>query len=191
MINWNNITDTIAYYSDMYTMVDIPWTVDRQYTNVTCPNERFTVVTNNMGDLVGSAEQSFVQQAHKHQLKPGRYMAVTPCFRNEDVLDRFHQQYFMKLELFDSIPHLDVDNQVEGLAGNAMGLFDQLLRKGGITKTDSLLERKKTTDGYDVLFDGIELGSYGVRKYDDIQWLYGTGIAEPRFSSAINFYMNS
>jgi hypothetical protein len=32
------------------------------------------------------------------------------------------------------------------------------------------------------MYNGFELGSYGVRQYHDITWIYGTGIAEPRFS---------
>jgi hypothetical protein len=37
--------------------------------------------------------------------------------------------------------------------------------------------------------DGIELGSYGIRTVGNVSFAYGTGLAEPRFSYAINkFY---
>jgi hypothetical protein len=40
----------------------------------------------------------------------------------------------------------------------------------------------KTNIGYDLELNNIELGSYGVRKYGQLHWVYGTGLAEPRFS---------
>jgi hypothetical protein len=30
----------------------------------------------------------------------------------------------------------------------------------------------------------IEIGSYGMREYENFKWIYGTGMAEPRFSKA-------
>ena len=31
----------------------------------------------------------------------------------------------------------------------------------------------------------IELGSYGTRKYKNIEWVFGTGLAEPRLSRVL------
>jgi len=31
-----------------------------------------------------------------------------------------------------------------------------------------------------------ELGSYGIRSCEFLDWIYATGVAEPRFSSLIN-----
>ncbi len=38
---------------------------------------------------------------------------------------------------------------------------------------------------YDLNYKGIELGSYGTRKYKDINWVFGTGLAEPRLSKVL------
>ena len=37
----------------------------------------------------------------------------------------------------------------------------------------------------DITADGIELGSYGVRECEFVRWIYGTGLAEPRFSTLL------
>jgi hypothetical protein len=44
---------------------------------------------------------------------------------------------------------------------------------------------KDTPDGYDIMYDDIELGSYGIRKCEFLEWIYGTGCAEPRLSNLI------
>jgi hypothetical protein len=35
---------------------------------------------------------------------------------------------------------------------------------------------------FDLICKGIELGSYGIRKYNNHKWIYATGVAEPRLS---------
>jgi hypothetical protein len=32
---------------------------------------------------------------------------------------------------------------------------------------------------------GIELGSYGIREHDNLKWVFGTGLAEPRLSKVL------
>jgi hypothetical protein len=44
--------------------------------------------------------------------------------------------------------------------------------------TDNVLQ-------YDIQYNGIELGSYGIRSCDFLEWIYGTAIAEPRLTLAI------
>jgi hypothetical protein len=39
-------------------------------------------------------------------------------------------------------------------------------------------------DTYDIEINGIEVGSYGIRSVDDVQYIYGTGLALPRYSTA-------
>ena len=43
----------------------------------------------------------------------------------------------------------------------------------------------KTEEGYDLEVGGIEIGSYGIRKCDYLEWIYGTACAEPRMSVVI------
>ena len=41
-----------------------------------------------------------------------------------------------------------------------------------------------TPEGYDIELYGIEIGSYGIRRVRGFSWIYGTMLAEPRFSEA-------
>ena len=50
-----------------------------------------------------------------------------------------------------------------------------------LVKTDD----ERSDESYDIESNGIELGSYGIRQHENITWVYGTGLAEPRLSIAI------
>ena len=52
---------------------------------------------------------------------------------------------------------------------------------------NSNFEIVKTEEGLDIELNGIEIGSYGYRSYKDFHWIYGTALAEPRFSLAAGF----
>lgn len=119
--------------------------------------------------LVGSAEQSFLAM----NLPPGAYCAITPCFRHEPTLDILHQTTFMKLELFVTFEDATVDRVV----GDAMEVMAVLSGQRPDIVTTEI--------GYDLELAGIEVGSYGERIHDDYgRWVYGTGLALPRFSVA-------
>ena len=57
---------------------------------------------------------------------------------------------------------------------------------------DSILPIKtyvqETNDGFDIMVDDFELGSYGIRECDFLEWIYGTACAEPRTSKLITLY---
>jgi hypothetical protein len=44
----------------------------------------------------------------------------------------------------------------------------------------------ETEDGWDLELLGIEVGSYGIRRIGDVQYMYGTGLAEPRFGQVLS-----
>jgi hypothetical protein len=121
------------------------------------------------------------------QLKPGRYICATPCFRDEPVIDELHREYFFKVELINTIGPFDEDGLLD-VVNHAMELFKLFgLDVGVITPENVPL----TSNDCDIVTrqEGIELGSYGIREaviYDkNIQWIYGTGVAEPRTSIAL------
>jgi len=43
----------------------------------------------------------------------------------------------------------------------------------------------RTAIGWDLNLYGQEIGSYGIRKLGGHHWVYGTGLAEPRFSTLV------
>jgi hypothetical protein len=170
LINYNLISDAINWYQNNgFEYIEVPWKVSKEAMSVTFPNSK--------KGLVGSAEQSFIQMMLDGKLKNGKYVACTPCFRNE-VVDEYHYPYFMKVELIDFGSSSYNQNLLL-----SKKFFESRLH----VKSEIKFKELKTKDGFDLLmsFDSkneLEVGSYGVRKYKDFIWSYGTGIAEPRFS---------
>jgi len=186
-INWKLIGDAVEFYKDHgFEYVEVPWIVARDIAEITIPeglNYDCVMVAKDHGVLVGSAEQSFLQlqfmDSHLSLNKPGRFVSCSPCFRNEPVIDKWHRQTFMKVELYVTLP--DHHEACEEIIGLAMKFFD-----GHIADDVADLRRIMTPLGYDIELNGIEIGSYGMRKFGNHAWVYGTGLAEPRFSSVLN-----
>lgn len=141
-------------------------------------------------ELVGSAEQSFAMMISNGTLKPGRYMAVTPCFRFEpEGYGRMHQMHFIKLEL---INYEDYDghyiNDIINMVNMCRKFFSFKLNTG--THKVQIYESEEENFGViDLMFNNIEVGSYGSRDIVNglVGWkkyIYGTGLALPRFSLA-------
>lgn len=113
-------------------------------------------------ELVGSAEQSFAMRISNGTLKPGRYMAVTPCFRFEpNGYGIIHQMYFIKLELIiyeDFKEHYI--NEIINLVNLCKTFFAYRLDK----ESCKVRSCNSEVDGViDLMYNNIELGSYGSR----------------------------
>ncbi|HLC71625.1 MAG TPA: hypothetical protein VJI32_06440 [Candidatus Nanoarchaeia archaeon] len=169
------------YQSRGYQKIDVPWAVDKEVLDITLP------VGKKGADLldkklVGSAEQSYLQLLKEKKIASGKYVATTPCFR-DDLIDELHQHYFLKTELI----HIDLqgnlgEKDIEKIIDNALEFFGFLLP----------VKKQQTDIGYDIVDEklGIELGSYGTRQHQfsedyTVQWAYGTGIALPRLTYVI------
>lgn len=179
-VNWHLLSEAVTFYAreGQFSLIDVPWAVPKEDVMITCPSEDAALTVPELGSLVGSAEQSFVSLSRRGQLKPGRWMAITPCFRKEPVLDDLHLPYFMKLELFDSslsdrMPFLEMTYLAQRFFLEVGEAPEELLKIG------------KTEEGTDLVLNDIEIGSYGSREYENVSWNYGTGLAEPRFSTAL------
>jgi hypothetical protein len=176
-INWNNLIQTLEYFkSQGYTYLEVPWIVPEKITAITFDRE--DVFVTKLGDLVGSAEQSFLDMNLRGTLPKGKFCALTPCFRSEKEITNLKRFYFMKVELI----HTDVvdEKTLLEVTTKCLHWFSYLLNDRAYIVT--------TENGYDIEYKGIELGSYGIREYSKFRspfkWLYATGIAEPRFSQA-------
>lgn len=174
LIDYRLLADAIAFYSARgYQQVEVPWLVGADAILATIPPQHLDgamMVEQRSEYLVGSAEQGFLEI----DLPPGRYMAVSPCFRAGEV-DALHQETFMKLELHQTS---DTDlSYVHDMIDDACEFFDQHCGSRPLFIND-------TADGWDIEIAGIEVGSYGVRDSGGRTWVYGTGLALPRFSLA-------
>jgi hypothetical protein len=178
-VDWKNLSDAVAYFTSAgYRYVEVPWSVPGEITRVTCPEERW-IVSSSLGDLVGSAEQSFMHLKREGQLGPGKFVACSPCFRNEDTVDDLHQRTFMKVELYQDADMSDPLGCVQRHVSEVVA-FHRTLLPG---MEHHLTIRRVGPLAIDIELDGIEIGSYGVRSWNGCDWLYGTAIAEPRFTS--------
>lgn len=177
--SWQNISEAIKFYIENgFSYKNVPWTVPKHISMITCPDRNRTYTTNTAVDLVGSSEQSFLWLHELGDLPRGKYVTCTPCFRNEPVIDILHQTNFMKVELFAN--EVADEKTLHNIIDTAYTFFSSLK---GHRKS---LAIEKTDDGFDITNNGIEIGSYGIRHHANLSWIYGTGIAEPRFTTSIS-----
>lgn len=192
---YKRLLEAVAYYEKCgFKYVDVPWAVGEEAIGITRPPHASVEGGCHMvaggGPLfpVASAEQSFIQlQLDAHgsldNRIAGSFCTLTPCFRNEPTLDDLHQPYFMKVELvsWDRTTREDMDKMI----ASARLLFEKDLW------VDCVHNSEKDPIGvvaYDLVatHTGVELGSYGIREHPRVgRWLYGTGLAEPRYSYAL------
>jgi hypothetical protein len=184
-----------------FKFLDAPWAVTREAVMMTRPpwvaGEPFGYAAGGVFQYpVASAEQSFIQMQMDAIAAGtrigGNYCAITPCFRNESVLDDLHHPYFMKLELIvwnggirDLTGMLDIAREWLGREHPGDHPGDDLLTSV-VPNNDP--DPLSVTQAYDIstVLTGIELGSYGIRMHDKVgRWAYGTGLAEPRYSLAL------
>lgn len=180
MIDYGNIHKSVGFYSDKgFVRIEAPWTVSPAISAITKPDGKTDYVLKHNGkSLVASGEQSFLYLYLKNHLPKGRFQAVTPCFRDE-TFDHLHSKYFIKNELIDTV---DVcESNLLDIVVMCMEFFGQVLGKDNVVT-------RKTNEGFDIVCvaDGkdIELGSYGIRNCEFLDWIYATGCAEPRLSDA-------
>lgn len=179
-IDWARIGRAVSFYEKCgFTYIEVPWYVDERFVEVTYPETLSPThdFQTKRGELVGSAEQSFLQLTAAGELpsyvNKAKWLAVTPCFRDNQPDDEFHYPYFMKAELY--WPWAEPSS----VAALLSAAFEFFISEGAAP------EIVKTDEGWDLNVGGIEVGSYGFREVADLQWAYGTAVAEPRFSQAL------
>lgn len=173
-IDYRKFTHALDYYeAHGYGYIDVPWVVSQEATNTTLPADRIATSVQ-YGDLVGSAEQSFVELMMRGRAIT-KACAITPCFRMEDTYDELHHAYFMKLELINTKA---TQENLEATIRDAHGYFSRY--------TDSEII-STGPDMYDIIDaqHKIELGSYGIRLCGDTPFIYGTGLALPRLDTVL------
>jgi len=176
MINYKILHDSIEYYEKAgFKRIEAPWTVSEYIDNITKPPGIISFqLKHNDKCLVASGEQSFLYLYLKEFLPLGSYQCITPCYRLESF-DFTHSKYFMKNELIKT----DVVNWAEltKITDTCLTFFKNYIPNVEIVDTE---------DGFDIEYKGMELGSYGIRNCEFLEWIYATGVAEPRLSKIIN-----
>jgi len=184
MIDYGIIDASIKHYEKCgYTRVETPWTVTKAVSDITRPPEakEMSLKHEDGKVLVASGEQSFLYQYLKGFLPKGKFQTVTPCFRH-DPFDSLHTKYFIKNELIvtDFNP-IDAASVLESVVRDAFIFFKDFF-PNYLPEVQPLKIKETGLRQFDILFDNVELGSYGIRRCDFLTWVYGTGCAEPRFT---------
>lgn len=164
-----------------YQQVEVPWIVAEQILHLTSPITTPHLLVKpegqtKIGGLIGSGEQGLL--AIREQLKIGKWMTLTPCFRVEPKYDNLYKQQFIKIELMEVLDPKEGQKDwfLKGMISNAVRVMSTWERD---------VKLVETKDGFDLQVNEIEVGSYGLRQWGDFHWIYGTGLAEPRFSVAV------
>ena len=189
-IDYSILSAASRYYAGKYKEIgDAPWFVGEEAISSTKPSFAPLLKLNSPEAAddyschpVASAEQSFIQLMLWDIMPVGRHFAITPCVRSEpiDSLCDTVRFCFMKLELINYTANVKpAENLLTEIVDDALYFF----KDWGV---DVFTEA--TDQGIDILHvkTGLELGSYGIRQWKDYNWVYGTGLAEPRFSIARN-----
>lgn len=200
---WEYISQSINLYQNAgYEYIDVPWIVTRDALAVTLPPYKtgFSIfetmrLNSEANCLVGSAEQSFIDMmisGHPAMRAGGRYVAASPCFR-DDAPDELHKTWFFKVELIDVFP--GALTRVGPKREEAWRMCNTALRvmKDVAGAGDDEMKIVETPEGFDIEYCGIEVGSYGVRVLNHpkakYEWVYGTGMAIPRFQIASDVHL--
>lgn len=180
MISYKNLADSIDYYqSHGYIRIEAPWLVPPCIDDITKPvDKKHYMLKHNDKCLVASGEQSFLYLYLKENLPKGKFQTVTPCFRDERY-DLYHEKYFMKNELIITDDISDI--ALSQIINDAFNFFSSKVMN------KDKLQIVQTDIGFDIVYNindnkAVELGSYGIRECEFLQWVYGTGCAEPRLS---------
>lgn len=178
----------LSYWKQrQYQYVALPWMAPEIVMAHTRPDNAATPEPRtNEGALVASGEQSFLWLDDQEQLDPtaAGFVGWTPCFRHEHAYDERHHHYFMKAELFVPV-YDDPRGCLDTLIANVTNSWRALAISEG--RRDVLPECLTTgPDSMDLLVNGVELGSFGIRQRLSGRglYLYGTALAEPRWSLA-------
>lgn len=183
-IDWSRLARAVTFYqARRYEYVEAPWAARDSTVAITAPDPEWRRGAHtDIGVLVGSAEQSFLEMSRHHGLRPGKYVACTPCFRVTEIEDEMHLRCFMKVELFQN-DDLSLD-ALRQMKRDAAGFADRELER---MDAPFSINWSVTPEGEDLNIGHVEIGSYGRRDHPAVGgWLYGTGVAEPRFSLAVS-----
>ena len=179
MIDYQKIADAVTYFQSLgYKYVEVPWIVRPEISEIT--NRSFRNFETFMGNLVASGEQSFLDIRDTFGQNDKR-VCVTPCFRDEEIVNEISRNWFIKAELIIANP-TDERRQRAEMFIDAYHFFK---RYDNAMPIETLNDTSNDYYKKDIGINGLEVGSYGIREYNGFKWIYGTACAEPRLSQSL------
>lgn len=178
-IDANLIYEAMTFFKMRgYEFISVPYVVDKDIVAYTLPENRKALSHASYGDYVGSAEQSIYQIIKDYGVKslPDKCLMITPCQRDEPILDESHLEIFLKIELVSfnlGFGHTSIrDDVLDFYKSLNVENMTYVIQDDGVS--------------YDININNIEVSSYGYRWFDNVLVSYGTGLALPRFEYAVN-----
>ena len=183
LIDWSLLAKASQFYLQAgFVQKETPFAIAEKYHTYIKPHDNKSFVLDQgifkeePHELVGSAEQGFIYLLLNNQIQPfERLFSITPCFRF-DTYDCLHQPWFMKLELFHYSSNIDDLKSMITLVKDFLTSISKF--------SVDLVNTGKNT--YDLEINSIEVASFGFRVVEGLTFIYGTGLALPRFSIANN-----
>lgn len=180
-VNWALLAQAQNYYNEAgYQYCEVPYMVPEEYSLLTKPhNDQSFVLQHDLflkqpHELVGSAEQGFIYLMATNQLTHSKLCSITPCFRTEQYSST-HLPWFMKCELF----HLSQSKEdCQLMIDCALKFFSKYV------PTKNLEVVQTSEESWDINLNHLEIGSFGIRHFEFGTFIYGTGLALPRFETA-------
>lgn len=187
MIDYKKLVKSQEFYLKYgFNIIETPWLIKEEAYKYTAPPNTNSFHINFLDSyLVASAEQGFLQLIDDEKIKPGKYQSLTPCFRDDEE-DDLHCKYFMKNELIEILPNHFINSpkleKLNYMIDTCLLFFKKYLK--GVISIQTKDDRSLVSFDLQTI-SGIELGSYGIRKYKNYLYIYGTGCAEPRLTTAV------
>lgn len=183
-INTLFVYQALEYYQALgYKLISVPMCVEQDAVKETLPCDKIAKEYLDGLYYVGSAEQSFLQMISDGLLEDGKYCAITPCERSDEI-DDSHFNIFLKIEL------ICIDQTNSGRYDYTLPMLDASDIYKDFLGSGDVKEVITSSSSCDLYIGDLEVGSYGNRTYKGINYVYGTGLAEPRFSYAKWRYYN-
>lgn len=186
------VLDRLQWVMDWWTArgfqsVPLPWMVpDHCMAATRPPHTRFPEPATSEGSLAASGEQSLLWLDEQGLLPANSTGLIgwTPCFRNE-AYDRWHHHYFLKAELFVPVNRSHAEGRLGALVAQVQTCWQMRARYEGLPERPLRVE-STGTESVDIKLGQVELGSYGIRPRlgGRGSYLYGTALAEPRWTRA-------
>lgn len=172
----NLLYQAMTFYKDRgYSFIAAPYIVDKDVVGFTLPEDREAYPHSDYGFYVGSAEQSIYQLIKDGVDLPSKCLVITPCQRDEFILDESHLEIFLKIELIS----FDMGFDHRSIRDDVLDFYKSL----NVDNVSTIVQDDNVS--YDININDVEVGSYGYRWFNDVLVSYGTGLALPRFEYAV------
>ncbi len=186
LIDYQKIASAISHYKALgFTPVDVHQGVATYIDDLTRSKKLDQINLSWYPDLnlISSTEQGVLEMLYNDTLTPGLYQATAMCFKNQEGVKLLDEWSFLTTQLIDNTiqnaSDKDCNEALRRMLRTAHALFLNYHPDCRIVNFDNK---------YKIMLGSIALGTYGIRNLPLAKYVYGTGISEPRLTTAIKLH---